>query len=84
MRVFVDDITALLMGKNKEVAGKAKKVLKRLREEVERKGFKVSVNENGKEGKSNMIASCNFLEEKLRHKKLSGSGENGTENGKEG
>ena len=31
-RVFVDDITALLMGKHKVVAEMAKKVMKRLRE----------------------------------------------------
>ena len=31
LRVFVDDITALLMEKNKEVAEMAKKVMKRLR-----------------------------------------------------
>ena len=38
LRVFVDDITALLMEKNKEVAEMAKKVMRRLREEVEKKG----------------------------------------------
>ena len=38
IRVFVDDITALLMVKNKVVAGMAKKVMKRLTEEVEKKG----------------------------------------------
>ena len=37
LRVFVDDITALLMVKNEEVAEMAKKVMKRLREEVEKK-----------------------------------------------
>ena len=58
--VFVEDITALLMGKNKVVAEKAKKVMKRPREEVESKGLKLSVNENGKEGKSKLIASCVF------------------------
>ena len=51
LRVFVDDITAPVMGKN---------------EEVGRKGLKLSVNENGKEGKSKMIGSCGFLEEELR------------------
>ena len=40
LRVFVDDITALLMGKNKLVAEMAKKVMKRPREEVEKKGVK--------------------------------------------
>ena len=33
--VFVDDITARLMEKNKEVAEMAKKVMKKLKEEVE-------------------------------------------------
>ena len=37
----VDDIKALLMGKNREVAGMAKKVMKKLKEEVERKGLKL-------------------------------------------
>ena len=56
LREFVDDITALLMDKNKVVAEMTKKVMRRLREAVERKGVKLSVNENGKEGKSKMIA----------------------------
>ena len=46
----------------------AKKVTKRLREEVEKKGPRfqlTSVTENGKEGKSKMIASCGFLENEL-------------------
>ena len=38
LRVFVDDITALLRRKNKVVAEMAKKVMKKLKEEVERKG----------------------------------------------
>ena len=41
LRVFVDDITALLMVKNKEVAEMAKKkVMKKLKDEVEKKGLK--------------------------------------------
>ena len=44
----------------------AKKVMKRLREEVEKKDLKLSVSKNGKEGKSQMIASCGFLEDELR------------------
>ena len=44
----------------------AKKVMKRLGKEVEKKGLKLPVNENGEEGKSKMIASCGFLEDKLR------------------
>ena len=58
LRVFVDEITALAKGKNKEVSKMAKKVMKKLKEEVEKKGFTLSVTENVKEGKSNMIASC--------------------------
>ena len=65
LRVFVDDITALVKGRNKEVADMAKKVMKKLKEEVEKKGLKFSVTENGKEGKSKMIASCGFLEIEL-------------------
>ena len=62
----MDDITALLMGKNKEVAEMAKKVMKKLKEEVRKKGPQLAVTENGKEGKSKMIALCRFLEEGLR------------------
>ena len=65
LRVFVDDITALVKGKNKEVTEMAKKVMKKLKEEVEKKGLKLSVTENCKEGKSKMIASCGFLENEL-------------------
>ena len=54
MKVFVDDITALLMVKNKEVAEMAKEGY----EEIERRDWK--------EGKSKMIASCGFLENELR------------------
>ena len=35
LRVFVDDVTALLMEKNKEVEEMAKMVMRKLREEVE-------------------------------------------------
>ena len=48
-----------------EVAETAKKVTKKSKE-VERRGLKLSVTENGKEGKSNMIPSCGFLEDELR------------------
>ena len=37
LRVFVDDITALLMGKNTELAEMAKKVMKKLKEEVDKR-----------------------------------------------
>ena len=45
----------------------AKKVMKKLKWEVEEKGLKLSAFENGKEGKSKMIASCGFLENEPRH-----------------
>ena len=41
------------------------KVMRNLKEEAEKKGLKLSVTANGKEGKSKMIASCGFLEEEL-------------------
>ena len=43
-RVFVGDITALLIGENRAVAEMAKNVMKKLKEEVEKKGLKLSVN----------------------------------------
>ena len=43
------------MVKNREVAEMAKLVMRKHKEEVEKKGFKLSVSENGKEGKSEMI-----------------------------
>ena len=61
----MDDITALLMENKREVTEMAKKVMKKLKE-VERKGLKFSVTENGKEGKSKMIASFGLLEDELR------------------
>ena len=41
LRVFVDDITALLKGRNKEVVQMAEKVLGKLKKEVKEKGLKV-------------------------------------------
>ena len=66
LRVFVDNITAPLREKKNVVAEMAKKVMKKLKEEVERKGLKLAVTEDGKEGTSKMIASCGFLENELR------------------
>ena len=45
VEVFVDDITALVKGRNKEVAEMAKKVMEKLKEEVEKKGLQLSVTE---------------------------------------
>ena len=63
----MDDITAQVKGRNEEVAVMAKEVMKKLKEEVDKNGLKMSVTENGKEGMSKMIASCGFLEIELRH-----------------
>ena len=40
LRVFVDDITALVKGRIKESGEMAKKVMKKLKEKVEKKGLK--------------------------------------------
>ena len=65
LRVFVDDITALLMVKNKEVAEMAKKSDEKAERRSGENGLKLSVTENGEEGKSKMIASSGFLENEL-------------------
>ena len=52
----------------------AKKEMKKLKEEVEEKGLKLSVTENGKEGKSMMIGSCGYLEDELRQCRKEGGG----------
>ena len=63
----MDDITALLIGKNEEVAENGKEGDEEAkRKKVEKEGLKLSVTVNGKEGKSKMIASCGFLENELR------------------
>ena len=62
LRVFKDDITALVERIEKWRNGKT--VMKTLKEEVEKHGLKLSITENGKEGKK-MIASCGFLENEL-------------------
>ena len=50
LRVFVDDITALVKGVKKgEVAEAARKVMKKLKGEMEKKGLKMSVTKYGKE-----------------------------------
>ena len=61
----MDDFTALVKDTQKDVAETAEKVMQKLKEEVEKKGLKLSVTETGKEGKSKMIASCGFLENEL-------------------
>ena len=53
-------------GKHRDIAEMAKKVVKKRKEEVQKKGLKMSATENGKEGQSKMIASCGFLENEFR------------------
>ena len=49
LRFFVDVIiTAPVKGRNNEVAEVAKKVMEKLKEDVEKKGLQLSVTENGK------------------------------------
>ena len=47
--VLVDDITAPLKGRNKELVVMARKVIMKLTEEVEEKGLNLSITENGEE-----------------------------------
>ena len=67
LRVFVHDITAQVKGRNKGGGKGKKKVMRKLKEEVQKEGLELSVTENGKEGKSKMIASCGYLENELRN-----------------
>ena len=62
----MEDITAFMEGRNKELAGFAEKVLKPIGREVEEKGLKLSIIEGGTEVKSKVIASCSYLEEKYQ------------------
>ena len=62
LKVVVDDITAFMEGRNKELRGIAGKVLEFLKREVEEKGVKLSITEGWKEG----IGSCSYLEEKFQ------------------
>ena len=63
----LSDITALLKGVNREVAEAAKKVTKKLKEELEKKkASNCQSPKMGKKGKSKMTASCGFLEDELR------------------
>ena len=52
-------------GKKKDVAEVVKHEMKKLKKKWRKKGLELSVTENGKEGKSKMIASCLFLENEL-------------------
>ena len=67
--------------RNREVAEAAKKVMKKPKEEMEKKGLKMSVTENGKEGTTKMIASCGFLEDVQNGKGSEGRSQRLSESG---
>ena len=52
LKMFVDDITATMEGRNKELPCIADKILEVIRMEVEEKGLKLSITEGGKEEKA--------------------------------
>ena len=58
---IVDDITAIMEGRNKELPCIADKILEVIRMEVEEKGLKLSITEGGKRGQSKVIARCSYL-----------------------
>ena len=65
-KVFVDDITGFLEGHNKELPSSMGKVLRAMRVEVEKKGLKLSNTEGGKQGESQVVALCSYLEDMLQ------------------
>ena len=72
LRVFVDDITGFMNGGNKDLVEMAQKVFGEV-ENVEEKGLKLSITEEGKEGKSKAITCCNYLDKKFQeHSKKEG------------
>ena len=63
LKVFVDDITALLEGRNKELAELAEKVLNKLKKEV---GLEEEVRECSKRGGREWFYSCPNKFERIR------------------
>ena len=47
----MNDMTALMNGRSRELVAMAEEVLKTLNREVEEKGLKLSITDGGKEGK---------------------------------
>ena len=54
LRVFADDITAFMNGRNKESVEVVEKVLKKLKRELVEKGLTLSITEGGQEGQQPM------------------------------
>ena len=65
LKVFVEDITALMEVRYNELAGIAEKVLMSTKGKVEENCFKLSNTEGGKVGLSKVMALCGYLEEKF-------------------
>ena len=59
----MDDITAFMSAKNKEFVEIAQKVLKKLKREVEveEQRLKLSITEDGKQGKGKVLISCKYF-----------------------
>ena len=62
LKVFVDDITAFCEWEEQGVGGDGRESSGKV-EEVQEKGYKLSITEGGKEGKSKVIITCRYLEE---------------------
>ena len=62
----MDDITAFINGRNKELLEMAEKVSKKLKRVVEEEGLKLSITERWKEGTCTAITSCKYLEERFQ------------------
>ena len=53
--MFVDDTTAFMEGRDKELAGTAEKVRKSINRDVKAKGLKLSITDGWKEGKKKVF-----------------------------
>ena len=62
----MNDMTALMNGRSRELVAMAEEVLKTLNREVEEKGLKLSITDGGKEGKIEAITSCKYVEERFQ------------------
>ena len=64
LKVFVDDITAYMEVRNKELPGSAEKVLKSIRREEEEKGMKLSITE--KKGRARCLCIVQLPERSFK------------------
>ena len=70
----MDDITAFMSGRNKEFVEIAQKVLKKLKREikVEEQRLKLSITEDGKQGKGKVPTSCKYFEGRFQERSKKG------------